>query len=392
MEQDFFNPRWEDGDVVYHARLPLEVASNRKLHCCVGIAILQRGEKYALAALPHDPSDMREDATTDGELLTAYEYDTISPLCDCICGGYFVGHSGGACGLLHLMAILPSEPGGKVSIRREEVTGMRYDYICASSWYTVSLYFDGMRQIYNTKTGEISDEFCGKPLPTFLWEQKCKAKEQLRSFSEEFRAWYYRSTRERKNVYRLHPFDSLQEFADICSKPGITLLLSCRGMGAEAVAHFLGGTRATMLLDEYLADSNERKITQNYQYRDLRKMLRNPSVMRELRRNAIVEQKQMFLLVTMPHQYVRLYDITGRHLQFRDVLTLGLGVRYADQIMLLHRDRYYCDSIPDYSPIAHTLEVKYQSEAIRRIFYLPWDYTSEDNPCRIKLGWEHKAY
>ena len=79
MEQDFFNPRWEDGDVVYHARLPLEVASNRKLHCCVGIAILQRGEKYALAALPHDPSDMREDATTDGELLTAYEYDTISP-------------------------------------------------------------------------------------------------------------------------------------------------------------------------------------------------------------------------------------------------------------------------------------------------------------------------
>ena len=100
----------------------------------------------------------------------------------------------------------------------------------------------------------------------------------------------------------------------------------------------------------------------------------------------------MFLLVTMPHQYMRLYDITGRHLQFRDVLTLGLGVRYADQIMLLHRDRYYCDSIPDYSPIAHTLEVKYQSEAIRRIFYLPWDYTSEDDPCRIKLGWEHKVY
>lgn len=163
-------------------------------------------------------------------------------------------------------------------------------------------------------------------------------------------------------------------------------------MGAEAVAHFLGGTRATMLLDEYLADSNERKIAQNYQYRDLRKMLRNPSVMRELRRNAIVEQKQMFLLVTMPHQYMKLYDITGRHLQFRDALTLGLGVRYADQIMLLHRDRYYCDSIPDYSPIAHTLEVKYQSEAIRRIFYLPWDYTSEDNPCRIKLGWEHKVY
>lgn len=249
-----------------------------------------------------------------------------------------------------------------------------------------------MRQIYNTKTGEISDEFCGKPLPTFLWEQKCKAKEQLRSFSEEFRAWYYRSTRERKNVYRLHPFDSLQEFADICSKPGITLLLSCRGMGAEAVAHFLGGTRATMLLDEYLADSNERKIAQSYQYRDLRKMLRKPSAMRELRRNAIDEQKQMFLLVTMPHQYMKLYDITGRHLQFRDALTLGLGVRYADQIMLLHRDRYYCDSIPDYSPIAHTLEVKYQSEAIRRIFYLPWDYTSEDDPCRIKLGWEHKAY
>lgn len=91
MEQDFFNSRWEDGDVVYHARLPLEVASNRKLHCCVGIAILQRGEKYALAVLPHDPSDMREDATTDGKLLTAYEYDTISPLCDCICGGYLLG-------------------------------------------------------------------------------------------------------------------------------------------------------------------------------------------------------------------------------------------------------------------------------------------------------------
>lgn len=67
---------------------------------------------------------------------------------------------------------------------------------------------------------------------------------------------------------------------------------------------------------------------------------------------------------------MKLYDITGRHLQFRDALTLGLGVRYADQIMLLHRDRYYCDSIPDYSPIAHTLEVKYQSEAIRRIFYI----------------------
>lgn len=176
MEQDFFNSRWEDGDVVYHARLPLEVASNRKLHCCVGIAILQRGEKYALAVLPHDPSDMREDATTDGELLTAYEYDTISPLCDCICGGHFVGHFGGACGLLHLMSILPSEPGGKVSIRCEEVIGMRYDYICASSWYTVSLYFDGMRQIYNTKTGEISDEFCGKPLPTFLWNKSVRRK------------------------------------------------------------------------------------------------------------------------------------------------------------------------------------------------------------------------
>ena len=101
---------------------------------------------------------------------------------------------------------------------------------------------------------------------------------------------------------------------------------------------------------------------------------------------------RIFMLVTMPHKYMRLYDITGRHLQFRDTLTLGLGVRYADQIMLLHRDRYYCDSIPDYSPIAHTLEIKYQSEAMRRIFYLPWDYTSEDDPCRIKLGWEHKTY
>lgn len=110
MEQDFFNSRREDGDVVYLARLPLEVASNRKLHCCVGIAILQRGEKYALAVLPHDSSDMWEDATTDGELLTAYEYDTISPLCDCICGGYFVGHSGGVCGLLHLMATLAMCP------------------------------------------------------------------------------------------------------------------------------------------------------------------------------------------------------------------------------------------------------------------------------------------
>ena len=68
MEQDFFNPRWEDGDVVYHARLPLEVASNRKLHCCVGIAILQSGEKSALAALPHAPSDIREAAPTDADL------------------------------------------------------------------------------------------------------------------------------------------------------------------------------------------------------------------------------------------------------------------------------------------------------------------------------------
>lgn len=386
MEQKFFDPEFENGSIVYHARLPLEAASNRKLHCWVGVAIIQQEGKYALAEINYDSFAKCTDEIGPISLLTNYDYDTICPLYGCAYGGYFAGCVDGKFCLLRLVADAPNRG---YSVCCEEVTSAEYDCITASSWYTITLYSNAMRTIYNIKTGELSDVFCGKPLPSLL-QEKYKLQERLQSFSEELCSWYYRSTRERKNVYRLHPFDNLQEFAYICCKPGITLLISHPCSDAEVLAQFLRNGKATIYYDSEEASMGSQQMAENCKLIDFRKLFWNPSAMRKLRQSAIDTNQQIFMIIATPKRYRKLYSATGRHLQFRDILTLGPGVRCVDQALLLHRDRYYCDSIPDYSPIAHTLEVKYQAEDMRRIFYLPWDYTSEDDPCRIKLGWEHK--
>lgn len=364
----------DNSELVYREKVLLGLEKKPKVRCRSEVGVLCRDGQYALAQI----------ICQGTVLLTRFEYDTLFHLSETGIDDFFVGYSGGHCCLLRLSV---KTDGEAVTIICKQVSALAYDHIRWSGWHTIVLFSRTYQQLYDIRTQEISDPYEIKGVLRLSWEQRDFLKKRCRTMRDSILAWRYRPQKERPKVYHAHPFDSLAAFRSACQIPGITLVFGPPHIGKYAVASFLGGTPSTIYLDESLNDPNVALISQNFAYLNLRRLLHDPFAMQKLRKST--GGKQIFLLVHAGWRLSTHVERTGKHLRIADAFHLGLGSWFVDQVLVLHRDKYYDAQIPDYSPIAHTLEVKVWKAGRKRTFYLPCQNAkAPDSGSPIELGWD----
>lgn len=373
-------------ELIYSEKVLLGLEKNQKVLCQLKVGILCRSGQYGLAQLPCPTDDEDTCFPHDPVLLTRFEYDALYHMSEVGIDGFFVGYSGGQCCLLRLSAKPPDVEGGAVRIVCKQVSALAYDHIRWSGWHTLVLFTQNYQQIYDIRTQEISDPYEVKGVLRLSWEQRDFLKKRWRTMRDSVLAWRYRPQKERPKVYHSHPFDDLDTFRNACQVPGITIVFGPPRIGKYAAVSFLGGTPSTVYLDEAFNRPNAALIARNFEYLNMRRLLNDPFAMRKLRKNAA--EKQVFLLVNTSERLRSCVERSGKHLRITDVLRMGCGCWFADHLVL-HRDKYYDAQIPDYSAIAHTMEVKVWKAGRKRTFYLPCqDAKAADSVSLIELGWD----